>query len=216
MKKILIIRFSSIGDIVLTSPVIRCLKEQLPVGSEVHIITKDQYSKIHKGNPHIDKIFSLDNDFSKTVKKLKDENYDHIVDLHKNIRSKRLIFMLRKPSSTFSKLNVEKWLLVNLKWNRLPKRHIVDRYFEAVSTLGVKNDDNGLEYFINPEEEVGIDNLPSIFQNGFVAFAFGAKFATKAIPISLVSKIIEQIDLPIVLVGSESEVESAKMISEQK
>ncbi len=53
MKKVLIIRFSSIGDIVLTSPVIRVLKKQ---GFEVHFLVKEKHLPVIEANPHIDKI----------------------------------------------------------------------------------------------------------------------------------------------------------------
>ena len=61
MKKILIIRFSSIGDIVLTSPVIRCLK--LQKGFEIHYLTKLEYVILLESNPYIDKVYAFNNNF---------------------------------------------------------------------------------------------------------------------------------------------------------
>ena len=141
MKKILIIRFSSIGDIVLTSPVVRCIKKQLK--TEVHYITKKQFAGIAGNNPNIDKVYTIEKNVSEVSAKLKKENYDFVVDLHHNLRSAQVKSALKKPSASFSKLNIKKWVLVNLGVNKLPDVHIVDRYFETVKNLGVKNDLKG-------------------------------------------------------------------------
>ncbi len=137
LKKFLIIRFSSIGDIVLTTPVIRCLKAQVP-GAEVHYLTKKQFLPVLEANPYIDKIFTINDKVSEVLPELMEEDYNHIIDLHKNIRSKQVISSLKKPSTAFNKINIAKWLIVNLKIDRLPNVHIVDRYFETVQSLGVK------------------------------------------------------------------------------
>ena len=85
---------------------------------------------------------------------LKREGYDFIVDLHHNIRTMQVKSALKKKSAAFPKLNIEKWLMVNLKINKLPECHIVDRYFETVNSLGVKNDEKGLEYHIPPVKKL--------------------------------------------------------------
>ncbi|MGB3074313.1 MAG: glycosyl transferase, partial [Chitinophagales bacterium] len=143
--KFLIIRFSSIGDIVLTTPVIRCLKTQLP-DAEVHYLTLSAYGEIIENNPYLAKKFYLKDNFGEIIQQLKEERYDFIVDLHTNIRSLIVRLHLRRPSNTFNKLNIEKWLYVNLKWKVLPDVHIIDRYLEPVRMLGVKNDGKGLDY----------------------------------------------------------------------
>ena len=77
MPKILIIRFSSIGDIVLTTPVIRMAKEQVS-GSEVHFLTKKSFYSIVKPNPNIDKCFLVDDNLSEVIEELKKEKYDFV------------------------------------------------------------------------------------------------------------------------------------------
>ena len=94
LKKILILRFSSIGDIVLTTPIIRCAKIQL-IGTQIHFVTKDQFKNVIINNPYIDKLFTFKNDVSELFEELKSENYDVIIDLHKNIRSYKLKFHLK-------------------------------------------------------------------------------------------------------------------------
>src|SRR5215471_10514792 len=108
--KFLIIRFSSIGDIVLTTPVIRCLKQQLP-DAEVHYVTKLQFKSILENNPYIDRLHLL-SDLKTTIRELKAERFDYIVDLHHNVRTLRIkTAMFNILSYSFNKLNIEKWLL---------------------------------------------------------------------------------------------------------
>lgn len=198
MKKILIIRFSSIGDIVLTTPVIRCLKEQL--GAEVHFLTKKQFLPLIEANPNVDRIFSITEKVSEVIKELKGEKYDYIVDLHKNIRSWQVILSICKPFGTFTKLNIRKFLICKLKINLLPDIHIVDRYFHAVKRLGVRNDGRGLEYYI----PAGIDprkKIPDLPLEGFVALVIGGKHATKQLPRERLLEICQAMTKPIVILG---------------
>jgi len=60
VTKVLIIRFSSIGDIVLTSPVIRCLKQQSEGEIEIHYLVKEVFSPVLAANPYISKIHTID------------------------------------------------------------------------------------------------------------------------------------------------------------
>ena len=134
MIKILIVRFSSIGDIVLTSPVIRCLKQQLK-DVEIHYLTKENFKSVVELNPNIDKLHTFKKDLKPVLNQLKKEKFDYVIDLHKNIRSFRVKLALGCKSYSFKKLNFEKWLLVNFKINHLHKKHIVERYLEKVENL---------------------------------------------------------------------------------
>ena len=136
IKKILILRFSSIGDIVLTTPVVRCLKNQL--GVQVHYLTKAPFSTILSENPYIDKLITFEKSTDEVFDDLKNEKYDFVVDLHNNIRTLKLKGKLGVKSAAFPKLNVRKWLYVNTKWDVLPDIHVVDRYFKAVESMGVQ------------------------------------------------------------------------------
>ncbi|MCF8369241.1 MAG: glycosyltransferase family 9 protein [Bacteroidales bacterium] len=204
MKKLLIIRFSSIGDIVLTTPVVRCLKKQLP-DVEIHFLTKKQFVPVLEANPYIDKIYSIQEEISEVIDDLKNENYDHIVDLHKNFRSKGVILRLRKPSTSFNKINIQKWLIVNLKINHLPKVHIVDRYFQAVEKLGIRNEQLGLDYFIPEVDEVDLKSLPESHQQGYVGWVIGGKHSTKIYPEEKVIEACKKTSQPILLLGGRED-----------
>lgn len=205
--KVLIIRFSSIGDIVLTTPVVRTLKQQVK-NIEIHYLTKPQFKGILTTNIYIDKVHTLDESFANTVNPLKQENFDEVIDLHNNIRTKRVKLALGKPSHSFNKLNFEKWLLVKLKINRMPNIHIVDRYMETVAHLGVKNDGQGLDYFIPETESIDSTTLP----NNYIAFAIGGQHNTKKLPNAKIVEILQQINYPIILIGGKEDAENSDAI----
>lgn len=213
--KILIIRFSSIGDIVLTSPVIRCLKKQ--TGAEIHYLTKKSFEKILTSSPYVDKVFSIEKEISEVITDLKSMNYDYIIDLHKNLRSLHVKKTLGVKSFSFNKLNIEKWLMVNLKINRLPNTHIVDRNLETVVPLGVKNDGEGLDYFIPKEDEIDLNEINKkynflINDSKYIAFVIGAAHATKRLPVEKIIDICNGLNLPIILLGGKEDFENGELI----
>jgi ADP-heptose:LPS heptosyltransferase len=206
--KILVIRFSSIGDIVLTTPVLRALKKQIPA-VELHFLTKAGFKMVVANNPHIDRVFTIDSRISEVLQELKSEQYDYIIDLHKNARTLALRIKLGKPAFTFPKLNWKKLLLVKLKKNLLPKLHIVERYFMAVEKLGVVNDNLPSEFYISEKDEVNLLEKFGLQTKSFVTIAIGAQFATKRMPLTKLKEIIEKIELPIVLVGGPMDISFA-------
>jgi heptosyltransferase-2 len=212
VPKFLIIRFSSIGDIVLTTPIVRCLKKQV-ANADVHFLTKKSFKEIIEHNSYIDKKIYFDDDLDVTVKKLKAENYDYIIDLHHNLRTFLIKLRLMKKSFSFNKLNFKKWLLVNFKINSLPKKHIVDRYFETVKSFGVENDGQGLDYFISENDEKIIQQLPSSHQQGYIGFVIGAKHNTKKLPIEKIISICEKVNYPVILIGGKEDFKSGEEIT---
>ena len=205
-KKILIIRFSSIGDIVLTTPVIRCVKKQFP-DAEVHYVTKEVFKNILIHNPYIDKVHTFKEDISELYEPLKAENFDVVIDLHKNLRSLRLKQKLKAKNYSFDKLNLQKFLAVNFKQiNKLPNKHIVDRYFDAVAPLGIKSDGKGLDHFIHQNDRVDVSSLlTDHLQKTFVALVVGGSYFTKKIPLNKLSEICKNSKLPIIVLGGKED-----------
>ncbi len=211
LKKILLIRFSSIGDIVLTTPVIRALKQQ--TDAELHILTKSSYAAIYRSNPYLKQIHLIEKLTKKGIKVLQEENFDLVIDLQKNLKSYRVKRLLGRPGTSFPKLNKEKWLLVNFKINRLPNIHIVDRYFEAVNNLGVVNDGLGLDYFIPEQEYVNPGSISAKLEEPYIAYAIGGQHKTKIMPPEKIAAIISKLSAPVVLLGSDSDKSDAQNIA---
>jgi ADP-heptose:LPS heptosyltransferase len=198
--KILILRFSSIGDIVLTTPIIRCLKQQIP-NAEIHYLTKAKFSSLLNHNPYIDHLHSwTDGEESVIIDNLKLLDVDAVVDLHKNTRTKRIKAQLKKPYYTFNKLNVKKWLFVNFKINLLPDTHIIDRYFDALKPLNITNDNQGLDFFTSSTEPSALKDLPA----DYYTIAIGGTYRTKQITESLILSLSKRLNSTIVLLGGGS------------
>lgn len=205
MPKFLIIRFSSIGDIVLTTPVIRCLRKQYP-DAQIHFLTKPSFTGLLQSNPYIDKIHTWNDNLKEMRQVLEAEQYDQVIDLHHNLRSARIKRMLHKVKAvSFHKLNVQKFIYTNLKINMLPDKHIVDRNLETVATLGVQNDGRGLDYFIPDKDRVQQDDLPASHMLGYIAVVIGAALNTKKMPLHKLKDLCAAIQYPIVLLGDKND-----------
>ncbi len=219
--KVLIIRFSSIGDIVLTTAAIRCLKQQIP-GAEVHLLTKEKMKAVTIANPYIDKFHYYTNDLNAIVKELRKEDYDYIIDLHKNIRTYLLqvrLFTTKGLWYSYHKLSLQKFLLTKLKINLMPKRHISLRCIDAMELLGVVDDGNGLDYFIPTSVYIKDSDLPSGHLFGYVAIVIGATHNTKKLPVYKLQEICSKINYPMILIGGKEDAvqgEEIASINQQK
>lgn len=212
MPKFLIIRFSSIGDIVLTTPVIRCLKKQVP-DAAVHYLTKSSFLPVVEHNPYIDKIHLLAHSWELMIEELKTENYDYIIDLHHNTKTLRVKSALKVKSYSFYKLNIEKYIYTSIKLNILPKVHIVDRYLKTVAPFGVKNDGAGLDYFISKEEEIQLKDIPASHHAGYIACVIGAALGTKQWPVHKWKEFCRQLNHPVILLGGPEDRAAGKEIA---
>ncbi len=210
--KFLIIRFSSIGDIVLTTPVIRCLKKQV-LTAELHFLTKKSFSKTVEANPYIDKIHYLDEDLDATIEQLKGEDFDYIIDLHHNVRTARVKRALHKKSFSFNKLNRQKWLLTALKINKLPAMHIVDRYMATLACFGVKNDGAGLDYFIGTNDKVKESDIPTSHLAGYIGLVIGAAHHTKKYPLHKLEAFCKTIRHPVIILGGAEDAATGQQLS---
>jgi ADP-heptose:LPS heptosyltransferase len=212
LGKILIIRFSAIGDIVLTTPVIRSLKKQIP-GAEIHMLVKSKFRESIETNPHISTFHFIEKHPDEVIETLRKEKFDYIIDLQKNDKSSWVCSMLYAKHYSFPKLNFKKFLLVKFKINKMPNMHVVDRYFEAVKKLGVKNDQQGLEFFLKPQEELFSMQEIDFFKTKYVALVLGATYYTKRIPQQKLEEVILKVNCPIVLLGGPAEAKLAEELS---
>lgn len=201
------------GDIIYTTPVVRCLKEQLP-GCEVHFLTKPAFQYIYQNNPYLTKLHTLKPRLSDTIRDIKAEKFDLIVDLHNNLRTSIIKISTGIPSTTYRKDRISKWLALKLKWkNLISPKHLVDRYLDTVKYLGVHNDDKPIDYYISKDYQLE-DLLPPSHQQNFVAFVIGATHFTKRMPNNKIIEICKGIQHPIVLLGGNDVRENAEVIQQ--
>ena len=202
--KILIIRYSSIGDIILATPVIRCLKNQQK--AEIHFITKKCYSQLLEENPYLSKLYFIE---TVNIDELKRNSYDYIIDLHNNLRSNILSFKLSKKTIRYDKSNFKKMLLIIFGINLLDKKHVVERYMDTLKKINTKNDEIGLEYFLPNNYKT-----PISFKTEYIVWAIGASYFNKQLPIERIVEVSEKIKYPIILLGGKSDFQRANKIIE--
>ncbi|MBJ6117057.1 glycosyltransferase family 9 protein [Pontibacter sp. BT310] len=209
--KILIIRFSSIGDIIYTTPVVRCLKLQVP-GAEIHFLTKPGFRFILDNNPYVDKLHLLKDKLNDTIQELKAEQFDYVIDLHNSLRSVLVKYKLGVKFSTFKKQRIRKILALKFKLNTVKPTHLVDRYLETVKFLGVVNDQKPVDYFLPGDYSLNT-LLPETHQQDYVAFIIGATHFTKRMPNEQVISICNSLNKPVVLLGGKDVEENGTIIA---
>lgn len=216
MPKFLILRFSSIGDLVATSPIPRWLKQQVP-DAEVHFLVKQQFASLLEASPYIDQVFSFDkekNPLTTVLADLKAEEYDWVLDLHKNWRTLTVRRALKKPVLSFDKLSFKKWLFIQFHINKLPSIHIAERYRLGLAPLQLNNDGWGLDHFIPQSAEVYLDNIdPRLAQQDYIGLVIGAAHSTKRLPTPRLKQLCEALPQHlIVLLGGPGDQEAANSI----
>jgi ADP-heptose:LPS heptosyltransferase len=213
VPKILLIRLSSIGDIVLTSPVARCIRTQRP-DCEVHFATKAAYADLVRFDPHVSDVHEFRGDGPDLIRRLRAERFDMVVDLHASVRTWWLTRALGRPTITYCKHRVARWLRVTLRLNTLPTDHVVDRYVAPLEALGVRNDGLGLALHIPPERCADPSHLPESHRRGYVALAVGAAHATKRLPLHRLIGIAQELERPVVLIGGPGDAAVAAQIAD--
>ncbi|MEN9334977.1 MAG: hypothetical protein RLY35_2157 [Bacteroidota bacterium] len=197
-SKILIIRFSAIGDIVLASPVLRILQEGLEGGAELHMVVRKRYLPVVEHNPRLSKVFSFDSTIQELMDDLEKEEYDYIIDLQNNLRSNLIKKRLGVLSFTVEKKNLAKFIWIKFGF-RLTIPHVVNRYLDTLKTLGLSDDGKGLEFEIPADVHVDIP-----FQQ-YTAVVIGANHFGKRPDAANWSGILHRIPGNIILVGGKDE-----------
>lgn len=185
--RILIIRFSSFGDILLATPLIRQMRSKFPA-AVIEFVVREKFAGILAGNPHLNKLHVLKEPADLHILKglsdnINDAGYDYIVDIQTNFRSKYLCKRSKAKIYQWNLPRFRRWFLVKWKWNLLENYPPVPiRYLSAVEELGVKDDGAGLEYYYSDEAKLKIDvfwNEKGLKDAKVAVLAPGAKWFTK-------------------------------------
>ncbi len=204
LRKILIIRFSSIGDIVLTSPIIRSLRTQFP-DAAIHYVTKATYQPLLHANPHIDRVHTLSTTLFALIQELRKEQFSAVIDLHNNLRSHIITTALGRPYSRFPKMNREKYKLVRSHGSTPAIPHVVERYYAAGQKWDLQPDGKGLEHFVPAQEQVNSGILPA----KYIAAGIGGTYPTKVFPTEQWLALIPRLTAPVVLLGGPQDLDMA-------
>jgi heptosyltransferase-2 len=188
LSKILLIRFSSMGDVILASPLIRTLRAAYPE-AQIDFLAKKEYAELLRFSPHLSSILELKSNESEELKILKGrirlKRYDAIIDLHNSLRSRYLrYFSGARHVRVVDKRLLRRFLLVNFKWNLYgDPTPVAERYLETVRKFGVQDDGGGLEIFIPEETAQSVRSLLARYKlerhNTVLAMAPTARHFTK-------------------------------------
>jgi ADP-heptose:LPS heptosyltransferase len=211
--KFLLLRFSSIGDILLTTPLIRCLKKQFP-NAIIHFATKASFSEVLNNNPHINRVIEVFDYEYEIITICKKENYTYILDLQNNSRTAKLKNGLRNvKAKSYSAYKFQEWLLLNFKINKMPNIHLADRFMDTINHLQVKNDGQGLDFYIPEIDKIKDTDLPLTHRIGYIGIVINGSHFTKKLPIDKWKQICKKIEHPIVLIGGKSDYAAGKEIA---
>ena len=187
--KILVIRLSAMGDIVLTTPVIRALNQQLK--AKIDFLTKPQYVSLLESNTYINRIFSLND----KVDFLQKNKYDYVVDLQNNLRSWKIRSKIQTKSFVFNKKTLRRYLLIYFGIDLL-KNHVVDRYFATVASLNVVNDNQGLDFNVSSYVKPEFNTSQS-----YIAWCIGGTHNPKKLSAKQITQVVSKLKIPVVLLG---------------
>jgi heptosyltransferase-2 len=229
IEKILLIRLSSLGDIVLTIPVIKTLKQKFPQ-SQIFFLTKSQYQDILKNDPNIFSLIQFDplekhrgiSGFVKLVKELKSFDFDLVIDLHANLRSFFIRRLLKaKIKIRYNKRWLARFLLVHFKFLKVRPRHTVDSYLETLKKIGVNSSEKSSKIFLDQESENFLKDFlleKKIEKDDIVVGIHpGARWETKRWPEEKFAKVCQilnqKTELKIILFGDQKDREVIEKIS---
>jgi lipopolysaccharide heptosyltransferase II len=221
--RILAIRFSSIGDVLLTTPLIRAVRARYPA-AHLASLTKLAFAPLLSDNPRLDEAITLAPDQSLTslARDLRARRFTHIMDLHGSLRTRMLRFLVPGKWSGYRKHRIAREILIRYKKNVYPREiPVPERYFDAATTLAVKPDGGPPEFFLHPQAQVDVatwllaSDLPS--DRGLVAVAPGAAHNTKRWPGEYWRDLVQRLTSDgqtIVVVGGPEDLEIGNAVAE--
>lgn len=206
--RILVIRFSSIGDVLLTAPALASLRQAIHGPCEVHYLTKSSMRTVVEGmGALVDAIHTIEAATTEVIEDLRAIGFDYIVDLHNNVRSRSVKRSLNLISFTVDKQNIAKWLLVR-GWRKDPIPHIVERYIESFAgAFGAVVPGSWPVLF---EQSTAPKDLPETYH----VLAVGATHSGKQLTASLMQAIADRCPLPLVLIGGPEDVERTEALTQ--
>ena len=221
--RILAVRFSSIGDIVLITPLLRALRERHP-DCFLAVATKQAFAPLLSDNPHIDRIIEYDKNTALTAlaSRIRADRYSHHLDLHDNLRSRALRWLVPGRWTGYPRYRAARALLIRTKRNAYPKNTppVAERFFAAARELDVQPDGRPAEVHINPSESRRADTW--LEQRGLarsrplVVLAPMAAHATKRWPVDhwreLVTRAIAS-GADVAVVGGPGDIDTCNKVA---
>lgn len=214
--KILVFRLSAIGDIVLTTALLRNLRKTFP-HAQIDFVVKKQFASLLQSVPYVSNVYEFDSKkglkgLFALRKMLAAQNYNALLDIHKNWRSLFVTSTIRGKRYVYKKMVLKRSLLVKFKINCYkPPRPVYLRFLDAAKPLGVNYDGEKTSIVVPQEAREFVKNqlaASGILAEKYVVLCPGASFSNKQYPVELLTQVAQQLlaqSQSIVLLGGEKE-----------
>lgn len=213
LRRILMIRMSSLGDIILTTPVLRLVRHYCPE-AQIEFLVKAEYQDVLRENPCVDRLWLLDTrqPLRHMLRQLRQTRYDLVLDLHRTLRS-RLLYrgVSSRRRLAYGKRTLRRALLVHLKWNTLrAKTPVPELYAAPLRHLGMTAPLAGTDMYIDAESREAVrKDLVQTFagqtERPLLAVAPGSRWPTKRWPVERFAQVAQELatrhDAGVVIVG---------------
>jgi heptosyltransferase-2 len=219
MKNILVIRFSSLGDVVLTTPVYPNLKSEWP-NARITVLTKKSFQSVFEGNPHVDRVWTFDSDsegYFSIAKRVHEEKFDLIVDLQNNLKSYFLRVIAGPPLAVpVDKVSMARWKLLLLKWaSPVLEGSVRERNLDTLRRINVGRAFEETQLFPQNAEDV-LKKLNIPVGRRLIGIAPGARHATKRWPVEKFAEAANRLgafpDTTLLLLGDKSDEAVGKAV----
>ncbi len=219
-KKILVIRLSSLGDILLTSPLLKEIRKQFHE-CKIDFLVKKEFVQAIEFNPYLNDIliYKVENT-SSLRESIRQVNYDYILDLQNNLRSRRLLIGIRTKVYRFKKPTLKKFLFVHFKLNLLKEKiSVAKRYIDSFPVI--RAGELKLDFYYPKEKDIETDSkIPkNIINKKIIGICPGSKHFTKRYPSELFSKLIDklsQMGYSVFLFGGKDDAEICSQLTREK
>jgi heptosyltransferase-2 len=220
-RRILAIRFSSIGDIILTTPLLRALRERYPQ-AHLAMLTKEAFASLVADNPRINQVLTLrpGQSLSSLAGEMRGGRFTHLLDLHRSLRTRGLRFLVPGKWSTYRKYRTAREILIRSKRNVYPRElPVPERYFDSVEQLDVHPDGKPPEFFLGPhatQEAATWLMACGLPLDHVVALAPGAAHGTKRWPLEYWQSLVDKLTragASVVVVGGPDDAETGAAVA---
>ncbi len=216
-RRILMIRLSSLGDIILTTPVLRLLRESWPA-ARIDFVLKTEFQEVLRAHPCVDRLVLVDTrePLRHTIRALRETHYDLVLDLHRTWRSVWLYHGSRaRQRLAYRKYTLRRALLVHCKWNTLPyTASVPERYALPLRRLGVDRPLTQPEIYVDAGSTLAVEQYLAdaglhAVPRCWIAVAPGARWKTKQWPVerfaSAAQELAARYDATIVMLGDRDD-----------
>ncbi len=209
--KILVIRFSPVSTMVMASPLLRCLKQQVQ-DAEIHFLTTEDNRHAVEFNPHISRLHLLAHSRELMLEELVPEAYDLIIDLENDSTTHHIHSVLGVKTYKAPSLTGKKSLFRMTGINLLPKKNYADLFLALSAELSVRPDRSWLEYFIAPNEETKKEDIPASHYAGFIACVI-ADEGERQWPHASWVAFCKEMEHPVILLGAKKDAARGEEIA---